>query len=194
MESSTLSERENRINTALRELEAVRREEFPVEFIKQVNLEFDDLGWSTEKCVRKISDCKYRDIIGRIKFSDFVDERSLIPYKLVESLAMEYLNKRGVVPLERYNKLSKDYNTLRTEPRPETPRFQEKDFKLTIIDLTVDEVREIFYTYLLQAYMELHGSGSVESIKIMEKVFERAKCNIDVAIDNLKNAKLYAKI
>lgn len=196
-----LDSRELRINKALKELEDLRREDFSVDFIKQVHKEFDDLQWSTEKCVRKIQDCKYRDIIGRIRFSDFVEERNLVSYRLVESLAMEYLHKRGVVPLVKYNSLVQEHEALLRETKEKkisAPLQEETPEKNSSLDNLCKEIQEIIMTYFIDSYFSVYKftceGDKMQTMKSFDDIFAKAKPKIDTAIEELKETKRHGII
>lgn len=181
-------EQENEILQALKELEEVRQEDYPVHFLEACIEEFTRLKWSTEKCVRKINECKYRDYMTRTRFSDFVKDETIINYWLIERQVDRLLAEKKVMTLANHYSEVKDLEQKWQEKKLiggiTSPSPAEKADTSTQAKKVAEEVRVIYEKALLTTLYSL-SEDKERALGVFEKILETSKSEINYYINKL---------
>lgn len=177
--------RDSEIKMALKELEEARREDFPPSFINAVVKELDRLKWSTEKCVRKINDCKYRTIPYVIRLSDITEGEPIVNYWLIERRAEEILKEKGIVPLKKYQELEKLIEEgSRMDPVAMETESNNLDVSL-LLESVVIKVRDIMNKAIFSTMYNL-ARDKDKAISAAKATLKNSQAEVDFYLKQLK--------
>ncbi len=167
------------MSKSLRSLEILRAEDWADGFIDAVIQEFDNINWTTEKCVERINNCKLKKQFGQTKFAEFLEDDDLIvDNELILLKAKILLESEGYVDASTYKNLVEYWGDMNKKDKD--------NVLVTQYEVIVRNYLRPYVESLYQNYIKICHMCKINEHPEFDRLSNELYKGIQQAIDEIK--------